>query len=61
MKICITRSHIDNSGAVQVGAVLDLPDELACEYLNTGLAEPHKEDKSETATTKKTKETATTK
>lgn len=61
MKIIIIMSHITCDGAIAPGTVLDVHDELAIEYLNAKLAEPHKEATAEKATSKKTKETATAK
>jgi hypothetical protein len=61
MKIKITRSHITENGAIAPGAILDVPDTVAVDYLNAKLAEPVKTDATERATVKKTKETATAK
>ena len=61
MKVRITTPHITANGAVAPGTILDLDDETALDYLNAKLAVAHKDDETETATAKKTKETATAK
>jgi hypothetical protein len=61
MKIKITTPHITADGPVPPGSIIDVPDDLAVEYVNAKLAVAHKEETSETASSKKTKETATTK
>jgi hypothetical protein len=52
MKIRVTRSHINASGPVAVGTILDLQDDHAVDFLNAKLAVPHVEDSSVPVVTK---------
>lgn len=60
MKIRITTSHITSEGAVAPGTIIDVDIDTAVDYMAAKLAVVHKEAYPEKATSKKTKETATT-
>lgn len=58
MKVKVIQSYITADGAVNVGTLLEVADNLATDLLNARLAEPVKPAK-ETATAKPVQETAT--